>query len=294
MNDFFVYLFSQSSQNIFPQNTLANFKTQLNAPLPISRETHRVALSQISYYKSDFILSTKTESDDRKIYFHFKNNDKKIIYTHTENLKNDPLSIEELTSEINSTFKSIETLGFIISIETRAKTLIHIKKGVVSNIPTPRQNTNQIERDAIDKISNILSIVKDAKDIEIIFHNKILGILGFDIGLKFSYLGSIKGSSVSNYSPNKDFGRSLIFVYCDFIENILAGSTSAPILRIIPPNSEPHGSLIYHNFINPFFLELSREFIQVPHIFLLNENGNEVVLDRGMVNLTLHFKVKKL
>lgn len=294
MTDFYVYLFSQSSQSLFPENTLSNFKTQLNSPLQITRDSYKVALTQLSYYKSNKILSTIEESEERKIYCIFKDAELNILHSFVYIIKNNATNLEELYSEIKICLSPLLYYGFKVNIrEYNKRTVLNILKETPEIIP-PNQ------RSQFQEIVELYTKVHKAYDLEIKFDNKILAILGYDIGFSFNFIPKNKidlskpAGYISNYSPNIDFGKSLIFLYCDFVENIHTGESSAPILRIIPTGNEKPGTLIYYNFDNPFYMELSREFIQVLHIILLNENGKEVTLDRGIVNLTLHFKPKKL
>lgn len=93
----------------------------------------------------------------------------------------------------------------------------------------------------------------------------------------------------AKHKPYTKFGKSLLFVYSDIVENQYVGDVFAPLLKSLP--FVYNQSDVYeHEFSNPVYLAVKKTSFDDIYMFITNENGEYVSFETGTFKATLHFK----
>jgi hypothetical protein len=83
-----------------------------------------------------------------------------------------------------------------------------------------------------------------------------------------------------------------IFVYCDIVENVIVGDTSAPLLRIVSLDKDKHsfGTTETIKFENPHYIKLMKKSFDNLEIDLRDETGKQIPFATGTSIVKLHFR----
>ena len=285
-DEFTIHLVSSASMNIFPDNTLANFKNFLSQEINLE-DDWRVAISEIIFPANLYNVTDSLVKIYRK-----QNIGKRIAETIQDGLS-----------------------GNTISRKYRGES-VKIKKGsydTVESLIEELKNSTKLDLTAkVDPITGILNMTFVEKDEGITFLTpQIPSILGFDgvkdmygihIGYKMN-LGHEFGIMTDNthdgnYPVDLSAGTELMFIYLDIIEHQLLGDTKSPLLRVIDTNRrvkngsvcniEPNHRKVFSNLEYKKILVKNIQTIQVE---LRTETGNFVPFaGTGKVVITLTFK----
>ena len=102
---------------------------------------------------------------------------------------------------------------------------------------------------------------------------------------------------MSSENPHslKTFYPSL-FIYCDFISYQQVGDTMAPLLRTVPMKYKEQNlfSVVSAVFKRPYYLPVSRGYINRIEIIICNDRGEKISFASGKVIIVLHFRKSPL
>jgi len=93
--------------------------------------------------------------------------------------------------------------------------------------------------------------------------------------------------------PNVHLPLQNIYIYSNIVENIAVGDTYAPLLQVVPVQTNVYGSVQHHQFLNPLYMSLSTDELSVIEVKLCDDRGNEIDFAVGNVILKLHFRKVK-
>ena len=80
-----------------------------------------------------------------------------------------------------------------------------------------------------------------------------------------------------------------LYVYGDMVEYSIVGDVSVPLLRTVPVTGEA-GHNINHSFVRPYYIPVSRGYINSMEIQITSATGKEVQFKGGEVICVLHFR----
>ena len=284
MHEFTIHLVSSASMDIFPENTLANFKNFFNEEISLQGDW-RVALSEIIF-----------PSRINQV------NNTRIIKYSSEGNKNHQRSIP--SGAVSKPYK-----GETVLINTGSyENLEHLIKAIKTATGLTKFSHQY------NKITGVL-VLFFGKNEGITFPDEeIPSILGFEgikdgsgthIGYKmidsFDNLALGDGEAkafVADYPFDLLAGKQLIFVYSNIIEYQHIGDTKAPLIRIIDSKQrlkngslceiEPTHRIVFSNLEYKKLLSNNSQCIEVQ---LRTETGKFVPFTgTGKVILTLNFK----
>lgn len=270
--DFEIYLFSNGSMDIFPENTLASFSNILADTLTLDG-TWQVALSEITFPTlienvSDPILAYSIEG--------------KVVGNRYEERRNKRFYIER------GLYKSVDVL-----LET-------IKKKGEIDI---EWNVNPISR----KVKIRFPFGNRIEFITYPEKNSVGHILGFDqlrLGQKVGdILEAVPDEEnfgvyiEGKYPVDLNAGRFLMFVNINFIDYQRVCNTKVPTLRVVPLLGKMKNDELYENsaenttsFTDLQYKHILSNTLQRIVIELRDEMGNLVpFLGRGRTAITLKF-----
>ena len=89
--------------------------------------------------------------------------------------------------------------------------------------------------------------------------------------------------------PGLYYQWNSIFVYTDIVHRSRIGNTSAPILTILP-RKMTNEEVISYSFQPLFYLDISRQNIEIVHFSFRTEKNNVIPIYRGLISLTVEFR----
>ena len=87
-------------------------------------------------------------------------------------------------------------------------------------------------------------------------------------------------------------GLHALYVYCDILEHVPVGDTSAPLLRILDIVGES-GSMIRRSYEKPRYVPLQKKHFGSLEMHIRDSHGNKIPFESGTVVITLHFRQTK-
>jgi hypothetical protein len=250
---FYVYLPSNGSQRYFPSNKNSKYRIKTPVKFEFKPNEYEVALTEVSYVPSLKPLSGE-------------NNDNKVVIQW----QNQPGYEMELPLMAYKTpLQFIDIFNLFVKPDSSG-----IKPVKLEYVKTRKSVKLNLEQGVTVTLSEKISL-----------------ILGFDGQRNFSVeVGNIYPCEFFGpMSPNLLAGSFHIFIYCDIVQPVAVGSELVPLLRIINLKSNEN-DLETTSFQNLYYLPLSRNVFDTISVKLCNEFGEELVLDKGQVTLTLHFR----
>ena len=238
--------------NVFPDNTLTHFKTQLAVPLHLEG-SWVCGLSEIFFPRTWPNITEESQITIRG--------------KHT-------LDLDALAEDIVFTF-GLPT-GYYQTEQDLVGTLN-------DNIGRYFQDKDEphVKFDFMKRAQRIQ--VKIKHDASVTLQGPVATILGFQPDQE------IVESMVAPRGFDPAAGMNAIYIYSNLIQPQLVGDVHVPLLRIVPVLRDS-GSLMYHQYDKPHYHALSCKSFQVVEIDIRDDKGRPVSFERGHVVVTLHFK----
>ena len=82
-----------------------------------------------------------------------------------------------------------------------------------------------------------------------------------------------------------------IFVYTNIVKEILVGNSYLPLIRTVATREENRGGYVSENFIAPYYLPLSSNYIKHIMMELRDDQGENIKFRGGKVTVMLHFRM---
>lgn len=240
---FYLTLPSNSSMNVFPNNTLSDFTVNLPQPLDLTGDWV-VALSEIQY--------PHTWNNVRSL--------ENVFYTRRGEAppKRYPIPV----GYYNSIQQILEAMSDTVESNTKRDLVL---------------TYNSVTRRVTVEVNN---------NLEILFGDGLALLLGFDN--ETSITKRTKSPRVASLAA----GFHSLYVYTDVVEAQLVGDTRVPLLRIVNIEGED-GQIITRTFQNPFYMPVSRKFIERVQCNIKDDTNQLVPFESGKLIITLHFKRSK-
>jgi len=261
MKDFYIWLFSNASSELFTQNKISDFRVQLPNSLDLDKEEYQVGLTECSYTQSNKIFPDDTKSKQRLIETIVWDVDsdgiKRNETLYEYYIEGNPSNMRELVTNLNLKFNQ----AFLRRHNRRVEFSVNDKQCIVD---VHTANTNV-------KVSE-----------------KLLSILGFEENTVFD-----RKKQESIYTPDFYAGAHSMILYSDVCVNFFVSDRSVPILRsIVNDTTIPPNKRVLHTFERPYYLDLRSGYITSIHISARTESGDPFLFDRGVLSLVLSFKAK--
>ena len=266
---FYIYLPSNSSEDIFGIQDKANFKTQLSKPVALDPTLWEVGLASLSYPR------TLANLPDMSI---------------TLIQKTRPPTSKRLPSQ-------------------RYNTAEHLVEVVFSTIAELLGSENQGKiRCHYSQASQTVKF-EIAEDYGLTLPGNLVAALGLGENRNISVRNArrdrvctepngahIKVCSVlqGQYIVNPHRGNSHIFVYSDIVQYQYVGDSFTPLLRIVSDDlANGYAGHVTHTFNDIHYLDLQRGNFQIIEMHLTDSRGNNLSFGPGVVIGKLHFRRKR-
>jgi len=262
MGDFYVTLQSNSCLNIFPKNTISDFKNRLSAVISLKPNAYEVGLVECSYtygnafLKEGDVIATLTKQNLTT---------KKSNVKSTRNIR----TIDELLNELKVLLPVIDIRVddnmFKCSIQLAAEEIV----------------------DFSDKVCDILGI-----DCKSCFKSqKNIGV-AYDIVNEKITDGTETFQIEGTHPVFPNCGNTKLFVYCNIVAPQYVADVMAPCLRVLSYDGE-YRKQVTHSFQQGQFMDLSLAEFDVIHLYIRNESGEPVSFEFGNFTATLRFRLRK-
>lgn len=254
---FYMTLPSNGSMDLFPNNTLANFKIQIPTRLYLG-QNYEVALVEIQYP-----LRWETFSDANSYAMKLRIRNANGIGFKTETVRIEGgyyKSVEELLKIMNKTLS-----GYL--------------------------QANDHDRDAIvlreNKYKHRLHVAcHDGFSIE--FAPEFCYALGFEPDRIYS-----NPSNWSSREYDLAHGFYSLYVYCNIVEPQIVGDVYAPLLRTVAVKGN-FGEHVIKTYGEPHYLKVNADEVRVIEINIKDDTGRTVPFMSGRVVCKLHFRQRTI
>lgn len=263
MADFFITLVSNSSMNIFPNNTTSSFTIHLSEKISLKGQWS-VAIAEIHYNYN---------------FFNVTDCNNKIILRQADSMNNN--KDENTISKAPRTFFAEITNGYYNAVQDLVVTI-------------NRQLQTHLRKDtvllSIDNISNRTQVHKEniVNDIDNIFLEGRLSMqLGFEPGQ------DILHKKRSSHIGNLCFGiPDQMLIYTDIIEPTFIGHEKAYVLKVV--NTEARqlrfGDACYKEYTHMHYMRVQKREFDTISIDIRAHTGEFMPFLHGVLMVKLHFK----
>lgn len=293
-NEFQLTFSSNNSVSIYPDNKPQSFKIRLPAPIDLVGDWE-VALMQIQYPRSWFTIQESHEIRFAKCTF--KNN--------RENIYDTPCS-PKLSDQSNSAHDLATLYNLFGESESKIEEYyVNIEPGFYPSPASVLWRLDELIREQYFKCSerpddSLFPINLYYDEIE----NKCK-FKGSDNwawclpkeSTLFRELGIIIDHDDTDWKKFPMTGAmanmktwSRIYVYTDIIKPQLVGDAHLPLIAVAPVNGESGCTSAHWNFLPPYYLPVSRTYINDIEFQIKSEFGDFVPFRNGIVINRLHFR----
>lgn len=282
MDDFYITLMSDSSLNLYPNNSVSEFKCKLAKSFRIKKEEWRVALTEITYPGSILIVVKEEEN------FTFTLPDTIPVtrpgpYHGTLLIRSYDTPLEFIRS-INASIK--EVLNKVVNMFAGPGALLFSVDILIKII---------LKLGAYNSICELHTIPNDV-DIGITFHPNICKKLGFLNASNDTVIHPISFQLSPFKEPvNLLINDSALYVYIDIIEPVMISDSEEQLLRVLPFKSK---SNINHYSTQEFqhdqYIKLNTNNLDEISIHIKNVSNNNIHFQDGKSIITLHFMRENL
>ena len=270
MDKFFVVLPSDSSMEIYPENKLSNYTTNIPNEIKVDPSKWEVALQEIQFPHTWFNIR-KGHNKIHKIYYELSLEENiGIVESYPDDII--PVDSNQMIREIKIPHGNYEQIEHLIEKLNKKEK------------EDPHPFTYRYEKHS-GKV-----IIKMPSRCGISFgKSDIARCLGFKQEKEFKHNreeGFIQVESDTIISKNPIHS---VYLYTDIIENQYVGDYKVPLLRVIPVRAK-FNEINWMHYDKPHFLRLSRENIDDIEINIRDETGEFVSFESGKVIVTLVFR----
>ena len=316
--------------DIYPDNTLANFKVKLGRPLELSG-TYEVALVEIIYPNKSF----NVQGDEASVHL----SKEKTTRIELPKLPENDVGSEPKKTEVGASAeekKKVKTKlnewkekkkAYERKVRNHKKQLISqvgqlkakqmIKKGIIP------KHYDKVQEDSwtiglepglytsVGELHSKLShrLKKQQNDVLVgldrgIFTIKLIQGDGWIRKVHLSprmaellgYPATDKGYTLTTSGrapmlPQLEGNAHSLYIYSSVVENQLVGDTIAPLLRVVCPVSDKMGEKISEKYIRPYYVPVYANYIDTIDITIRTTTGHLYpFLSGDPVILNLHFR----
>lgn len=281
---------SNSSSKFYPNNTLARFITKLHSSVELSGDWE-VALSEIHFPRTwytipkegvVFTVDCKACVDppfDKKYYSH-------IVHSPSDEfpkvvlIEKPPREDLQFAMRLRGGYyENMEELVREMNFETLNKCAHnHIAK---------EASAPKIKYSELSKRTSYQIPIRHSMT----FPPSLCTILG--LGIEQSTLRSIDGKTImSEHVSDIDGGIHSLYVYCDLLEHVIVGDTSAPLLRLVDAKGK-NGDMQHRCYDPPRYVPLRKKNFDCVEIDIRDDLGQPIAFESGKLSVTLHFRRAK-
>ena len=279
-NQFYIHLPSDSSLNVYPDNTIAKFSTKLARIVELEGQ-YEVGLSEIIYPADYYNIDNREQDYSFGIKQRNFNGAGEIV--HENNLFGRPMKSglyytrQEFLDMVNSEINSKLTRSW--------------------RVP----GTIEMTLDASDRV--VITVTRSGSTVAVDLREEkedVIIKMFFELSRQFSRrLGFDKNVSISIDDPTPHrarnkfdlfMGKKLMYVYSDIVTYSLVGDVSVPLLRACSLPEPSTNDTIHLSFPDIHYKPVQKSHFDTIDISINTEEGLLMPFQSGKVLITLHFR----
>ena len=272
----YITLPSNSSTELYPQNTVSDFKVHLPKEINLI-DQWEVGLSEVFYTNSWYNVETNL------YWVYFRRGEVSVLVWITAGFYRHPeFIVREMLHQMRTQFKKknremleqneiTEPVDFLFNL--RYNTYSQLCEIIIDH----KEGGPMIEtEDGTEEPNVTLTLSRPLAE-----------MLGFE---KTQFLQT--GVFRSDHTVNLDTVNAL-YLYCDVMEHRTVGHTLAPLLGVIPVEGRP-GSHVSKRYEKLQYHPVIKKNISDIHITIRDDQGRQIRFRKGKLIVTLHFRRRKL
>lgn len=272
-SQFYIHLPSDSSLNVYPNNTIAKFSTKLANTVVLDGQ-YEVGLSEI-IYPIDY---ANIDNRDKSYKFWIKRV-VKIVDPETQK--------ESFVEEIRK--KRLVKTGNYSTIDEFLDSFNHLIADEFSE--NNLQNNLRFTKGEDDQLILICNRPRDRSSMDGAFFMMSPHLserLGYDSEATSISLFETYRLRSRNFELN--MGKNIMYIYCDVISHSLVGDVSAPLLRACNLQQSAKSRTFHLSFPDVHYKPVQKCQFDTIDISINTEQGNPMPFQSGKVLITLHFR----
>src|SRR5688572_14956928 len=279
MTHFYLTLPSNSSQELFPNNTLTEFTTQLPSTIELTNEWE-VGLAEIMFPRSWYTIPKEgliIVVDYRQCDVAWKQEMRSKLEEGLD------LSEEDIHTEVHIKLNG----GFYNSMEELTEEL---NQASIRAFTYSRVHTSIVPPQFYYKSITRRMYITIAPGMRIEFSPTLESILGLTetqnpMCNKSKEKLLIKGDLACDLQT----GIHALYAYCDILQFTNVGNIKAPLLRVVDSGGEA-GDVITRYYEKPRYIPIQKKSFESIQIIIRDDLGEKILFENGKLLLTLHFR----
>jgi hypothetical protein len=309
-NNFPLTLTSNASMKIFPGNVPGNYKTKLSTPLNLDGPWECTIMDvQLPYrwYNIEKDMHFSLSFFHSKFAYDLLPRPPDVFEEYYKQLQGLTTKCHIGTTEIMMVHKwkdfisiSVQlSAGFYESVQVLLDILMAKIKSVDNEYPALKEFSKDFKFE-YDSFTNRITF--DFGDYEtIILSDKAqnFGVFGMTASQKYNHRDDYpmwdyehKRKTILPLRPSLRIFKS-IFVYTDIIKDQIVGDTQVPLLGALPVIEKP-GNQLYWAFKHPFYIPITKQFIDTIEIKMTDETGKTIMFKDGLAIVRLHIRKQRI
>lgn len=276
--DFYAYLPSNASPEIYPDNKTSQFKIEFCKRLELF-ERWEVALMELAYPNT--IFNVRDGHNYIKVFNPLSHN------THLTSPETKGVSYEVTGASDDVTFRSVEQTFIVPAGYYASQDLF---------LAALHESLKSLERKRPNDVPQSIMGISEEGFFEIV-HSKAHPGLTFEFAPTLAHQlglpspGPFRHMRGTTYIDLSLGVPSQLFLYCDLISDQITGHMRAPLLRTVPTNIEAKfGSTTYYHCEHPIYFDLKTKSFDSVEINIRDDSGKLVPFVYGTSNALVHFK----
>lgn len=296
---FYITLPAGGGKRHHPDNTLAEFTTELANPVELRRQKYAVGLSEIQL--DSRIYNIKNDETcmrvirDRKSIARNKDYFSKYAYMHNStpntNLVNHIVEVELLEEWLIDSLTVMYPVVFPKGYYNNLQQYIDALNEVIQQSPITCDLYFTVMNYAHGKVKQEIYLesrnselnLTDEVDFKIQFYNSLYECVTL-LPKKTNEMGIRLAVNVKKLLPEEE---SFLYIYTNIITHQAVGDSSSRLLRIVhlPQGRARHHSIVY---TSPDYLPLDVDTISLINIYIRGTDGTKVLFEDGSLTVKLH------
>ena len=264
----YVVLPSNSSMNMFPDNTLANYKVKLTKPLILDGK-YEVALVEIIYPHRRLTV----EPQEAAMFVKTREKVKKVVAVTV-------VDKTDVDYDVDNSPNSR-------TVDTR----FVLPSRMYENPQTLASSLNGMTKDVSFWLmvgSNKFQVKLARKVLKVELSGRMAQLLGFTNKHERYVLTKSEGAK---YLPHLEGNAHSLYIYSSIVDHQVVGDTTAPLLRVVCPDAEKLGQTVSEKYIKPYYLPVNTSYIDTIDIQIRTTSGHLFpFLSGSPVVVSLHFQ----
>lgn len=196
------------------------------------------------------------------------------------------------------TYKTQLTIDIVFPVANRLSHTLNIRQG---HYPKSDQLLAELKRTSNPMkqclewnyypSDNRFSLDVLSHDYNVQLGTRLANIIGFRAREPRKFVG--REAYTAELAPDLLRSTYHMYVYTDFLESVVVGHDSVPLLRAIPLQDVSYGQVKSYVFQSPMYVPVSKRVIETVEVQLRDDAGELLPLNEGKTVMVIHFRPRQ-